>query len=174
MDWSRAKNILIIALVIANLMLGRSYLNKEREKQEQISTATDYAIEYIENRGINISCAVPRETEDLTVITLQFKPGENIGGLARTSFEGIPVEILGLSSAEYIEVIRKTDVVIETIPAYTALLQSLEDIHSEIDDIELIYLVDHTEYSGAGQDTAFPYWKISSGHSSYYYNAFLE
>ena len=43
-----------------------------------------------------------------------------------------------------------------------------------IDDVELIYLVDHTEYSGAGEDTAFPYWKLSSGGNSYYYAAFSE
>lgn len=173
MDWSKAKNILIIALLIINIILGKTYIDKERADLEKIYSQTDAAIEYIENRGVQIECAVPRDVIDVSVLTLRFKDGGE-GGLARTEYDGIPIEILGLSSTDYIELIQKKAATIEILPAYTALLQSLEDITDYIDDVELIYLVDHTEYVGAGEDTAFPYWKLSSGGNSYYYAAFSE
>ena len=173
MDWSKAKNILIIALIITNVILGKTYIDKERDKLDKIYQATDAAIEYIENRGVEINCAVPRDVQDVSVLTLRFRDGGE-GGLARTKYKDIPIEIIGLSSSDYIELIQEKAVTVEILPAYTALLQSLDDITEYIDDVELIYLVDHTEYFGAGEDTAFPYWKLSSGDSSYYYAAFSE
>ena len=173
MDWSKAKNILIIALIITNVILGKTYIDKERAKLDEIYQATDAAIEYIENRGVDINCAVPRDVQDVSVLTLRFRAGGE-GGLARTKYKDIPIEIIGLSSSDYIELIQEKAAVVQILPAYTALLQSLEDITDYIDDVELIYLVDHTEYAGAGEDTAFPYWKLSSGDNSYYYAAFSE
>lgn len=174
MDWSKAKSILIVALLIVNIILGQHYIANERKKLLQIETSTDAAIEYMENHGVKVLCEIPRNTREVSVISLKFKPGDNAGGLARTEFKGIPVEILGLKSSEYIELIEQKNATIEVRPAYTALLQSLDDISDYIDDTELIYLVDHTEYSDAGEDTAFPYWKLSSGGNSYYYAAFSE
>lgn len=173
MDWSKAKNILIVALLITNLILGGTYIKKESEKLDKINSATDAAISYIEKRGVKVECAVPRDVQDVSVLTLRFKDGGE-GGLARTEYNGIPIEIIGLSSTDYIELIEKKAATIEILPAYNALLQSLGDITDYIDDVELIYLVDHTEYGGAGEDTAFPYWKLSTGGTSYYYAAFSE
>jgi len=173
MDWSKAKNILIVALLITNVILVRTYLGKERTKMEKIYAQTDAAIEYVEKKGIKINCDLPRDVWDVSVLTLKFKDGGE-GGLTRTRYKDIPIEVLGLSSTDYIELIQKKAATIEILPAYTALLQSLEDITDAIDDVELVYLVDHTEYSGAGEDTAFPYWKLRSGSNTYYYAAFPE
>ena len=174
MDWSRAKSILIAALIVVNLILTGVYYNQQRDKVLEIAASTDSAIEYLESKGIDVVCAVPKKTERVRVVTLRFKEGAIPGGLARTVYEDLPIEVLGIRSSDYIEAIQETDIDIEVLPAYTALLKSLESVSGEIDDLELIYLVDRTAYSGAGQDTALPYWKVSSAGNSYYYAAFGE
>ena len=175
MDWSRAKSILIIALIICNLVLGSFYMSGIKEERAEIEQMTENAISYMESKGIDIVCEVPLEIDTIPVITLKLKEGNSAGGLARTEYDGIPLEVVGLRSSDYIESLQKTDSVIEVLPAYTALLKSIESVEGEVDDIELIYLVDRAEYAGeAGQDTALPYWKISSQGNSYYYAAFAE
>ncbi len=175
MDWSRAKNILIIALIICNLVLGGIYVSQVKAEADKILQLTDNAVEYMQSRGIKISCEVPTSVDDISVIRLRFKAGDSAGGLSRTEFDGIPLEIVGLKSSSFIESIQATDIVIDVLPAYTALLKSMDSITDEVDDLELIYLVDRAAYAGeAGEDTALPYWKVSSGGNSYYYAAFAE
>lgn len=175
MDWSRAKSILIIALIICNLVLGSVYIGQVKTETDRIESLTNDAIEYIESRGIKVSCAVPSDVDGISVITLRFKEGDSAGGISRTEYDGIPVEIVGVKSSNFIEAIQRTDIVIEILPAYTALLKCVDSISNEIDDLELIYLVDRAAYAGAGgEDTALPYWKVSSSGNSYYYAAFTE
>lgn len=174
MDWSRAKSILIAALMIVDLILTGVYVSQERKAAIEIERATDTTIEYLEKKGIDVVCAVPEKRQSVKVVTLRFKEGSIPGGLARTMYEDLPIEVLGIRSSNYIEAIQETNISIDILPAYTALLKSLESVSGEIDDLELIYLVDRTSYAGAGQDTALPYWKVSSAGNSYYYAAFGE
>ena len=175
MDWSRAKNILIIALIICNLILTSVYVGQVKTEREKIADLTENAINYVEQKGINIDCAVPNQASDISVINLKFIAGDSAGALARTEFDGIPLEVVGLKSSSFIESIQKTGIELNVLPAYTALLKSLESVTEDIDDLELVYLVDRSAYAGeAGEDTALPYWKLSSGGNSYYYAAYAE
>ena len=175
MDWSRAKSVLIIALIICNLVLASVYVGGIRAEADKIAELTENAIAYVEQKGIKVNCAVPNSVSDISVINLKFIAGDSAGGLARSEFDGTPLEIVGLKSSSFIESIQKTSIELNVLPAYTALLKSLESVEGEIDDLELIYLVDRTVYAGeAGEDTALPYWKISSGGNSYYYAAYAE
>ncbi len=175
MDWARAKSILIIALIICILILSSIYVGQVKQENEKISELTQNAIEYVEKKGIKINCAVPTDAPDMSVITLKFIAGDSAGGLSRTEYDGMPLEIVGLKSSSFIESIQGTGVDLKVLPAYTALLKSLESVTDAIDDLELIYLVDRSAYAGeAGEDTALPYWKVSSGGNSYYYAAYAE
>ena len=175
MNWSKAKTILIIALIVCNLFLLQNYLSIEQAEEDRIIESTESAVEYIENQGIKVNCEIPKKTMSLPVITVKLYAGDSAGGLCRIDVDGTALELWGVSDAESIELITKTDNEIEVLPAYTALLKSLESINDEIDGIELIYFVDRAAYAGeAGEDTALPYWKVSSGTNSYYYSAFSE
>ena len=175
MDWARAKSILIIALIICIAILSSIYVGQIKAENDKLAELTQNAIEYIEKKGINVNCAVPTDVPDMSVITLKFIAGDSAGGLCRTGFDGMPLEIVGLKSSSFVESIQRTGIELKVLPAYTALLKSLESVTEEIDDLELIYLVDRSAYAGeAGEDTALPYWKLSSGGNSYYYAAYTE
>lgn len=175
MNWSRAKTILIIALVITNVFLLSVYHKNAKADADRIAESTASAIEYLESRGIEIDCEVPKNIETMPVITLSFSQGDKGGGLYTSTVEGYPLEIIGLSDGKYINYAEKSDVDLDTLPAYTALLKSVGSITGRVTDLQLIYLIDRSDYVGqAGQDTALPYWKLSSGENSYYYSAFSE
>lgn len=175
MNWSRAKDILIIALFIANILLFRNYLTGIRAEEAHIAQSTAAAIDYAEASGIKINCEVPQKILKLPVISVSIKGGNSAGGLTRILLKEAPLEIIGLRSAFYVEQIDETDKSISILPAYTALLKSMDSVEEQIDEIELIYLVDRAAYAGeAGEDTALPYWKLSSNGNNYYYSAFAE
>jgi len=175
MNWSKAKTILIIVLVLTNVFLLSVYTGNKKEQENQISESTRSAILYLENRNIDIKCDVPEGVEKLPVVSVYFRGGIATAGTYQVNLDGITLEILGLGDGNLIKSIEITDNIISTLPAYTALLKSAGSISDEITGIELIYLVDRSAYMGQeGEDTALPYWKISSGENSYYYSAFAE
>ncbi len=175
MNWSRAKTILIAILVLVNAFLLFNYLRTEWKSQQQISESTKSAALYLEERGVSISCDIPEKSEKLPVILVNFSKGDVGGGIYDIDIDGTIMEIIGLKDSAFIKNIEITDKKIETLPAYTALLKSYGSIEGEITNIQLIYLVDRSAYVGQeGEDTALPYWKISSGENSYYYSAFAE
>ncbi len=157
------------------MVLLKSYMVSERKEAAKIAASTDAAIEYVEKSGISINCDIPRDSRSIPLLIVELKGGHSEGGATRIMFGKLPLEVLGVRSVSYIAGVTESDKSIEILPAYTALLKSIESIEKSIDEVELIYLVDRTAYAGeAGEDTALPYWKISSEGNSYYYSAFSE
>jgi regulatory protein YycI of two-component signal transduction system YycFG len=56
MDWTKAKNILIIALLVTNLIIGAAYLGTVREKEREWEYQARSTASYLAALG------VPRET----------------------------------------------------------------------------------------------------------------
>lgn len=175
MNWSKAKTILIFALVITNVFLLVNYMSTEKKALKEIDLSTEATIEYLNGKGISLACDIPREARSLSVYSLEFAAGDKGGAVYTTDIDGIRLEVIGLSEGKYIRSITETEKQINTLPAYTALLKCIGSVSDKITEIELVYLVDRAAFVGQeGEDTALPYWKISSGSNSYYYSAFAE
>lgn len=85
MDWSKAKNILIIAFIITNLFL---LFNIEMNilRQENFLTVSNKYVEevkeHLENSGVKVDTEIPRETLSMPVLFVKYNifDIEEIGG----------------------------------------------------------------------------------------------
>lgn len=87
MDWSKAKNILIIAFIITNVLLiyvlvGDMKIDEPTIKDEFI----EEVIVLLENKDINIATQIPKETPYLNTITVAYEKTD-IDKLNRTFFK---------------------------------------------------------------------------------------
>ncbi len=172
MDWSKAKSIMITILLVCDLILGGLLLGERIRENRDIAMANSAAVSYAENHGVSINCDIPSGSKRVYVLSLSFSEGKGSG---RSEYKGIPIEVLGSGDGEYLSGIEKKGSRIEILPAYSAVLKSVSNRGFSIESIELIYLVDRSAYGGqGGQDTALPYWKISTGNNYYYYAAYSD
>ncbi|OAB40544.1 hypothetical protein PMSD_01160 [Paenibacillus macquariensis subsp. defensor] len=80
MDWGRAKNVLIYAFLLLNLVLGYQLWNDVRE---QVSTNLDYTSldentqKIMQEKNIQLLCPIPPRTPALPKITYHFKSSES-------------------------------------------------------------------------------------------------
>ena len=73
MDWSKAKNIIIAALLIANLMIGGNLLAQRNMERQQIRQQAADPGAFLEQAGITIDADVPQEAERMPVIFLRLR-----------------------------------------------------------------------------------------------------
>ncbi|MDD2446899.1 MAG: two-component system regulatory protein YycI [Tissierellia bacterium] len=74
MDWSKAKTILIIALIIANIILGYSIYTNENIVDETLSDDfIEVVIGQLENRNITIDTEIPRENPELMSLSVEYE-----------------------------------------------------------------------------------------------------
>lgn len=168
MDWSKAKNILIIALLITNLVLGFFYLQGFSENKKNADSFTESLSEYIEQRGGSVECGLPVYGKKLPVLFVSFSKDA-----AETSYKGIPVE----SESESAVVESAGDAKAKIRPSAEAVLDMISDgsIQTEglvISDVKLVYWTEHSAYVGGGQDTAFPSWRIETNSGVYHVTAY--
>lgn len=72
MDWSKAKTILLIALVIVNLLLGSIYLlEKKEEKSHEFSE--DELINKLSQKDIKLSVDIPNGENELKGIVVEYE-----------------------------------------------------------------------------------------------------
>ena len=170
MDWSKAKNILIIALVITNLILGTYFFNEQKKDSIWSDDYTEDVAEYLAMQGVAVSCDLPVEKKKLPVIFVSFSRDS-----AECSYKGIPVES-EIDNAVFESAGKATAKMIPSAKAVMNLI-SQEDISTdglEILDVQLVYWTEHNGSSSSGQDTAFPSWKIQTNAGKYYITAYYE
>ncbi|GIO32825.1 MULTISPECIES: two-component system regulatory protein YycI [Paenibacillus] len=89
MDWGRAKNVLIYAFLLLNLVLGYQLWIDMRE---QADTSLDFASlsestqKVMKEKSIQLLCQIPSMTPQLPKITYQYANGESVG--RRVTLEG--------------------------------------------------------------------------------------
>ncbi|QUH25183.1 two-component system regulatory protein YycI [Serpentinicella alkaliphila] len=75
MDWSKAKNILIIAFIITNLFLLFN-IEKDIMRQENFFTITNKYVEevkaHLNENGIKVNTEIPLETQSLPVLFVKY------------------------------------------------------------------------------------------------------
>lgn len=181
MDWTKAKSILIVALLITNLIIGMAYYAKIKEaNSRQIAAAQSTQI-YLGEKGITLDVEIPDEVLKKPVLFVRFQPPEEGEEKSAVYYDGMLVEaspdnenvIVPLSYGE-----TRRDV----LSASYALLKSLSFFEKEelqnlhITGIELIYFVDTAStQKDISEDTAAPTWKITTqNNESFYINAYGE
>lgn len=79
MDWSKAKNVLIIAFIITNLFLLYN-LSKDVFIKEDLQLITgeyiEHVKEYLENNGITMGIDIPKEIVPLPILVVKYKTFE--------------------------------------------------------------------------------------------------
>ena len=177
MDWSKAKTILIIALLIVCILLGSLLGIKEIERKKLDASTLEQTKKYLESLEIEYNKDIPLSRPLLPVLFVEYKGGET--KTENPSYKGYPV--CGGSETEMPCSIKEAGKKKARImSASAALLQFIGDLHGDtdglsIENISLIYYIDNSLYAeSSGNDTAIPTWKIESSAGNYYINAYSQ
>ena len=168
MDWSKAKTILIIALLITNLVIGGFYIQAFRQESFALQSAAQSVTEYLAEEGVSITAQIPTKPLKLPVLFVNF---ENSGN-AVEEYKGYPIAVSGANNAVATSA-SSGKVKGSVSSASSAILKTikLNPKIMAITNIELVYWVDRSTYSQYGEDTAFPAWKIYTDKGEYYVEA---
>ncbi|GAB6990985.1 two-component system regulatory protein YycI [Paenibacillus pini] len=82
MDWGRAKNVLIYAFLLLNLVLGYQLWADVREQADtnlDFATLEDHTKKIMEQKNIQLLCSIPNSIPQLPKITYSYVSGDNIG-----------------------------------------------------------------------------------------------
>ena len=181
MDWTKSKNILIVALLVTNFIIASAYYGEIREASKEQLAAAESTQSFLEQKGIVLDTQIPSRILKKPVLFVRFSPTEAGEENEPVYYDGMLVEasqaketsIVPLSYGE-----TKRDIV----SASYALLKVISNIEEEklaqlhITQIELIYLVDTSEFQqDISEDTAVPAWKITTADQQIFYvNAYGE
>ena len=176
MDWSRAKNILIAMLLIADLVIGGFYLSSVHTEKAEAKSKIEAAEYYLGLNSIELQCEIPSAPSKLAVVSVSFLGESDPEASCCLDFGGRKLEVAGLAEGAITELKSGIGKVEIRSCAY-ALIQAAGDLPSagcnKITGIELVYYVSRLGYTETeGEDTALPYWKVVSGAKSFYYAAF--
>ncbi len=75
MDWTKAKNILIIALVITNLVLIYFIVDAYSDKEDQGKILQE-TIDYLEDHGVVIDIDVPEKSRRMSTLTVKYRTSD--------------------------------------------------------------------------------------------------
>lgn len=169
MDWSKAKTIIIIALLITNLILGGFLVNDHMRDVNTEKEAAASAESYLAERGITLSCRIPASATRLPVLFVDF---EEEAAKKDLFYKGYPLCISGESEIQAAS-LHAGDVKAKVCGAAAAVIRAVvqNDAIREIREIRLVYWVDRSGYTEAGEDTAFPAWYIDTDAGTFYIEA---
>jgi regulatory protein YycI of two-component signal transduction system YycFG len=177
MDWSKAKNIIIVVLLAANVLIGANYLEHNVREKQQLRQAADDTAAFLQQEGITVEARIPQQAEKLPVLFLRLQRSDEAS--KETSYKGLPI-VVEPGSTGY-EIVGSGQQAAEILPASEALLKLYARLSEQgsvrgktVENIELVYLLSLEEVSYAAQDTAVPAWRIRVDGQDYYVNAYKE
>ncbi len=168
MDWARAKRILIIMLLAADMILAGYWYGMTARDSAEDRAAAEGAAAFAASQGVVLETEIPQSSERLPVLFVTFGGGE------AASYKGHAIEVTGSvpgQSFPKVQSAGKTRARLSSAGAALVSLLSREDIPSgaTISSIELVYWVDRSLLSGEGsEDTAVPAWKFVTYAGNYY------
>ena len=181
MDWTKAKTILIIALLITNIIIGYTYSEKLKEAEAQQIEQAISTREFLAQLGIEVETDIPAKPLKKPVLFVRFEP--LVQGMQKEPvyYEEMLVEASDYNGSNIVP-ISYGETKRDLSSASYALLKLVSDFKKSADSpltiskIELIYLVENAEYDQViSEDTAVPTWKITTGKGEYFYvNAYGE
>ena len=93
MDWTKAKNILIMALLITNLILGFIYFVDMRQGEVRRTNVMEDTVALLKSHGISISTDIPVFTKRMPVLFVRCEVRDQLEN--KTSYEEYSVESSG-------------------------------------------------------------------------------
>ena len=177
MDWSKAKNIIIAALLLANLLIGGNLLAQRSSQRQQIRQQAADTCAFLEQAGITIDADIPQQAEKMPVIFLRLQRADEAP--KEEQYKEYPIVVQGAGLGY--ELAGAGQQAAQTITASEALLKlyallsqegSVEGKH--VETIDLVYLLSPGDASFAAQDTATPAWRIQVSGRTYYVDAYGE
>lgn len=114
MDWTKAKNILIIALVITNIILIVTYTTKDEPHQ---GPDEDALIDYLNSKNIILETEIPKKQKKMAALTVEY---DNLDEslLEETLQKQKPVRKPNLKNEDYVEIadtfLKKCNLMTET------------------------------------------------------------
>ncbi len=73
MDWGRAKNIILVVLVVTNIFLISVYGIKYEQNKENNSELYRYTIEKLKENQIELDCEIPEKPERMPALTVRYE-----------------------------------------------------------------------------------------------------
>ena len=169
MDWSKAKTIVIIALLVTNLVLGGFLMFDHLQAVNTEKQAAQSAAEYLSAHGIALNCELPATVTKLPVLFVDFEEGT---GEKTLSYNGYLLQVT--DAGELVPVtLEPGDVKSPVCGASSAVIKAVmqESGIRSIENVSLVYHVDRSGYSDAGEDTAFPSWRVQTDLGPFYIEA---
>lgn len=72
MDWTRAKTILIIGLLLTNCMLGGLYYQQYMKNNAVYKSEVQDTLEFLKNHHIYLDTEIPEKTRKMSVLTVRY------------------------------------------------------------------------------------------------------
>ena len=72
MDWTKAKSILIVALIVTNLVLIATYVFQSKGMNEDDQEMQDVTIKILEEKNIFVETDIPKEHPRMAKLTVQY------------------------------------------------------------------------------------------------------
>lgn len=181
MDWTKAKTILIIALLITNIIIAYSYNQKLQEAEAQQIEQAISTREFLAQMGIEVETEIPAKPLKKPVLFVRFELLEQGVQAEPVYYEDMSVEASDYNGNKIVP-ISYGETKRDLASASYALLKLVSAFEESTDgpltisEIELIYLVENAEYDQLiSEDTAVPTWKITTRDGTYFYvNAYGE
>ena len=181
MDWTKAKTILIIALLITNNYIGYSYNEKLKEAEKQQIAQAISTEAFLEQLGINVQADIPTKPLKKPVLFVRFEELQEGEYPEPVFYDDMLVEasdyknrkIVPLSYGETKrDISSASDALLKAISSF----KEIKDSPLTISDITLLYLVENADYEQViSEDTAVPTWKITmEAGATFYINAYGE
>ncbi len=174
MDYSKAKNIIIALLLVANLALGSVYMNRlsaEREAREAAAASTRL---YLQELGVELSAPIPADEPPMPVLYVSIEKDAG-----PQSFDGCDVVLSGMDEAYSAVPQRKGPGKAPIIGAGRALQRLMSWLEPEVlkslevTGIDRIFWVDRREITAeAAEDTAVPAWRVQTNRGVFYIEAY--
>ena len=168
MDWSKAKTILIVALLITNLIVGGFYFSSFASEKNALEAAAQNTQALLAENGVALNCKIPVKPLRLPVAFINFESS----GKAIDSYKGYALVITGEDNAVPVSsTAGESRGLVESASAAVIKTLKLNQDISSVDGIELVYQVDRSGYNQLGEDTAFPAWAVTTNLGTYYIEA---
>ena len=181
MDWSKAKNILIVALIITNLLIASLYFGELYEEQRARDLAAHSAWEYAASRGVFLYCPIPAKEIKLPVLFVRFSDDAEAEELRYKNF---PVELTGDGYGVPVaygtgEAVGRVDsassALLSFVSGYEAPATNVNGDPLCISNISLVYWINRSAFSSSvAEDTAVPAWKFETNDGVFYISAFSD
>ena len=176
MDWSKAKNILIIALIAVNVFLGVRYFEAREEAERDEVLARRYTAEYVTQLGVSIECGTVTYEKKLPVLFVSIEEGEG----EQKPRDGMRIIVTGAGGLRAVSPEAGGNAG-DIISPEAGLLKLSCGFGGErlnglvISGAELVYLVDRAGLDTVGgRDTAVPAWEFTTSDGVFYVSAFEQ